>query len=65
MQHFAGLLFLFVALPFLMLFMSGVSADLLETKYAVLANAVIVGVLVANAVLDISGLLQLARPAVR
>jgi len=65
MQHFAGLLFLFVALPFLMLFMAGVSSDLLETKYAVFANAVIVGVLVANAVLDVSGLLQLARPAVR
>lgn len=65
MQHFAGLLFLFVALPFLMLFMAGVSADLLETKYAVFANAVVVGVLVANAVLDIAGLMQLARPAVR
>jgi hypothetical protein len=65
MQHFAGFLFLFVALPFLILFMAGVSADLLETRYAVFANAVIVGALVANAVLDISGLLQLARPAVR
>lgn len=65
MQHFAGVVFLFVALPFLMLFMAGVSADLLETKYAVLANAVIVGALIANAVLDIGGLLQLARPLVR
>ena len=65
MQHFAGLVFLFVALPFLMLFMAGISADLLETKYAVFANAVIVGVLIANAVVDIGGLMQLARPAVR
>ena len=65
MQHFAGAVFLFVALPFLMLFMAGVSADLLETKYAVIANAVIVGSLIANAVLDIGGLLQLARPLVR
>ena len=65
MQHFAGVVFLFVALPFLMLFMAGVSADLLETKYAVVANAVIVGSLIANAVLDIGGLLQLARPLVR
>jgi Dolichyl-phosphate-mannose-protein mannosyltransferase len=64
MQHFAGLVFLFVALPFLMLFMAGVSADLLETKYAVFANAVIVGVLIANAVVDIGGLLQLGRPAI-
>ncbi|HVP56006.1 MAG TPA: hypothetical protein VMU45_13520 [Candidatus Eisenbacteria bacterium] len=62
MQHFAGLLFLFVALPFVMLFMAGVSADLLETKYAVFANAIIVGVLIANAIVDIGGLLQLARP---
>jgi hypothetical protein len=65
MQHFAGLLFLFVALPFFMLFMAGVSADLLETKYAVFANAVIVGVLIANAVLDIGGLMQLSHPLVR
>ena len=60
MQHFAGLIFLFVALPFLMLFMAGISADLLETRYAVFANAIIVGVLIANAVVDIGGLLQLA-----
>ncbi len=65
MQHFAGLLFLFVSLPFLILFMAGVSADLLETKYAVFANAIIVGVLIANAVLDVGGLLQLARPVMR
>lgn len=65
MQHFAGLVFLFVALPFLMLFMAGLSADLLETKYAVFANAVIVGVLIANAVVDIGGLLQLSRPLTR
>jgi Dolichyl-phosphate-mannose-protein mannosyltransferase len=65
MQHFAGFLFLFVALPFLILFMAGVSADLLETKYAVFANAIIIGVLIANAVLDVGGLLQLARPLTR
>ncbi len=59
MQHFAGLIFLFVAVPFLMLFMAGVSADLLETRYAVFANAIIVGVLVANAVMDVGGLLRL------
>ena len=59
MQHFAGLIFLFVAVPFLMLFMAGISADLLETRYAVFANAIIVGVLVANAVMDVGGLLRL------
>jgi hypothetical protein len=65
MQHFAGLAFLFIALPFLMLFMAGISADLLETRYAVFANAIIVGVLVANAVIDIGGLLRLASSASR
>ena len=65
MQHFAGLTFLFVALPFLTLFMAGISADLFETRYAVFANAIIVGVLVANAVIDISGLLQLGHFASR
>jgi len=65
MQHFAGLIFLFIALPFLMLFMAGVSADLFETRYAVFANAIIVGVLVANAVIDIGGLLQLGHSASR
>jgi hypothetical protein len=65
MQHFAGMVFLFVALPFIVLFMAGVSVDLLETRYAVFANAIIVGVLIANAVLDIGGLLQLARPLSR
>ncbi|MFZ1137506.1 MAG: glycosyltransferase family 39 protein [Candidatus Korobacteraceae bacterium] len=61
MQHFAGEAFLFIAMPFFMLFMAGISADLLETKYAVFANAIIVGVLIANAVLDIGGLLQLSH----
>ena len=65
MQHFAGMIFLFVALPFLMLFMAGISADLFETRYAVFANAIIVGVLVANAVVDVGGLLQLGHFASR
>jgi Na+-transporting methylmalonyl-CoA/oxaloacetate decarboxylase gamma subunit len=57
--HFAGFTFLFVALPFLILFMAGVSADLLQSRYAVLANAVIVGVLIANAMIDIYSLMYL------
>jgi hypothetical protein len=65
MQHFAGMIFLFVALPFFMLFMSGISADLFETRYAVFANAIIVGVLVANAAVDIGGLVQLGHFASR
>jgi hypothetical protein len=65
MQHFAGMIFLFVALPFFMLFMAGISADLFETRYAVFANAIIVGVLVANAIVDVGGLLQLGHFASR
>jgi Dolichyl-phosphate-mannose-protein mannosyltransferase len=64
MQHFAGLVFLFIALPFLIMFMAGISADLLETRYAVFANAIIVGVLIANAIVGVTGLLQMA-PFVR
>ncbi len=57
--HLSGFTFLFVAMPFLILFMAGVSADLLQSRYAVLANAVIVGVLVANAMIDVYSLLHL------
>ena len=58
-MQFAGFTFLFVALPFLILFMAGVSADLLQSRYAVVANAVIVGVLIANAMIDVYSLLHL------
>lgn len=61
MQHYAGASFLFIALPFLVLFSAGVAADMLESRYAVLANAVIVGVLIANAMLSVYGLLRLSQ----
>ncbi len=54
-----GLTFLLVALPFLILFMAGVSTDLLESHYALAANTVIGGVLIANAMIDVYGLLHL------
>ncbi len=54
-----GFTFLLVALPFLILFMAGVSTDLLEGRYALAANAVIGGVLIANAMIDVYGLLHL------
>jgi hypothetical protein len=56
---FAGIAFLLVALPFLILFMAGVSADLLESRYALAANTVIVGVLIANAMIELYWLLHL------
>jgi len=58
-MQLAGLTLLLVALPFLILFMAGVSADLLESRHALAANTVIVGVVVANAMLDVYGLLHL------
>lgn len=64
-EHFSGLLFLFVSLFFLILFVSGVAVDLLESRYAIFANAVVVGALIANATLDIYGLLELRHPGVR
>jgi hypothetical protein len=56
---FTGVTFLLVALPFLILFMAGVSADLLEGRYAVVANTVVGGVLIANAMIDVYGLMHL------
>ncbi len=64
-ERTSGLLFLFVALPFLILFVSGVAVDLLESRYAIFANAIIVGALIANATLDIYGLLELRHLGVR
>ena len=57
--QFGGITFLLAALPFLILFMAGVSADLLESRYALAANTVIGGVLIANAMIDIYGLAHL------
>ena len=65
-DSFSALLFLFVAFPFLILFVSGVAVDLLESRrYAVVANAIVVGALIANAMLDIYGLLELRHLGVR
>jgi hypothetical protein len=57
-MHFSAFTFMIVSLPFLILFMAGVSADLLESRYALAANAVIFGVLVANAMIDVYGLMN-------
>jgi hypothetical protein len=58
-MHFAGPMFLLAGFPFLILFMAGVSTDLLEGSYALAANTVIGGVLIANAMIDVYGLLHL------
>ena len=58
-MHFAATFFLFLGLPFLVLFIAGVSADLLESRYAVVFNAIIFGALIANAMIDVYGLTNL------
>ena len=58
-MHSDGFIFLLVGLPFLILFMAGVSTDLLEGRYALAANTVVGGVLIASAMIDIYGLLHL------
>jgi hypothetical protein len=42
-----------------MLFMAGVSTDLLESRFALAANAVVFGVVIANAMIDVYSLLNL------
>lgn len=59
-MHFSAFTFFLVALPFLILFMAGVSADLLESRYALLANAMVFGVLIANAMVDVYGLMNIS-----
>lgn len=59
-MHFSATFFLFLGVPFLMLFIAGVSADLLESRYAVVFNAVIFGALIANAMIDVYGLANLS-----
>ena len=47
--HYPGLGFQFMAVPFLFVFVAGIAADLLETRYHQIAVAAISGLLVANA----------------
>lgn len=47
--HYPGLGFQFMAAPFLFVFVAGIAADLLETRYHEIAVAAISGLLVANA----------------
>jgi hypothetical protein len=49
MPHYPGLGFQFMAVPFLFVFVAGIAADLLETRYHEIALAAIAGLLVANA----------------
>jgi hypothetical protein len=56
--HYPGLGFQFMAIPFLFVFVAGIAADLLETRYHEIALAAVWGLLAANAALN---LWELAR----
>ena len=58
MPHYPGLGFQLMAMPFLFVFVAGISADLLETRYRSLVMASAAGLLTAYA---ISNLAELAR----
>jgi hypothetical protein len=47
--HYPGLGFQFMAVPFLFVFVAGIAADLLESRYHEIAIAAVSGLLVANA----------------
>ena len=61
MPQAAGFTFVFLALPFVMVFASGVFADLLESRIRGVALGAAVGVVGMQALLSLSALLQLGR----
>jgi hypothetical protein len=61
MPHAAGAGFLVVAVPFMFLFVAGISTDLLETPQRGLVLAVIWGLLSANALWNLLGLARVGQ----
>lgn len=59
--HVAGAGFLLAAIPFLFLFVSGVLADLMETRYRSLVTACVFGMLAAYVVWSLVNLAQVPR----
>lgn len=59
--HFPGLGFQLVAIPFLFVFVAGIVADLLETRYRQLVQAAVWGLLVANAAWQVWELARAGR----
>jgi hypothetical protein len=59
--HYPGLGFLFVAVPFLFVFVAGVFTDLVETRWRSLVMACIYGLLGANAIWTVLALAQVPR----
>jgi hypothetical protein len=61
MPHHPGLGFQLLLLPFLFVFVAGVSADLLETRYRSLVLACVLGLLAAQAVCNVWELAAMGR----
>lgn len=61
MSGAAGLTFLFCAIPFLMVFASGVFADLIDTNRASTIIGVVFGILLTQAAISLFWLVQLTR----
>jgi hypothetical protein len=59
--HVAGAGFLLAAIPFLFIFVSGVLADLLETRYRPVVMACVVGMIAAYVVWSVLNVLQVPR----
>jgi hypothetical protein len=59
--HYPGLGFQLMSVPFLYVFIAGVSTDALESRHRVLAEAVIWGLLVANALWNLAVLAGVGR----
>jgi hypothetical protein len=59
--HVAGAGFLLASIPFLFIFVSGVLADLLETRYRPLVMACIVGMMAAYVIWSLVNLAQVPR----
>jgi len=59
LPHLGGYNLFFVALPFALVFLAGVFADLLETRQSGLVLGVLTGVILAHAIFSLGGLLRL------
>ncbi len=57
--HYPGLGFQLMAVPFLFVFVAGVSADLLETRYSGLVMSCVLGLVAANAAWNLMGLVRI------
>ncbi len=59
-MQFSTTFFVFLGLPFLILFIAGVCTDLLESRFALAFNAVIFGALIANVMIQVYDLANLS-----